>query len=174
MSRHQPRPWHLYLLVLVGVALAILAVSDVGAPTSSARTSKQVVTAQKGVVQSSASGSGNVEAGTDLNVNFRTSGTLMDVYVHKGQHVQEGRLLARLDPTAARLSLKDAQETLVSADDQLSSAESNSSSTSTSLENTSSSSTEFVSDTTRLTETTANTATTSTTLTSPTTPSSTT
>ena len=138
MSRHQPRPWHLYLLVLVGVALAILAVSDVGAPTSSARTSKQVVTAQKGVVQSSVSGSGNVEAGTDLNVNFRTSGTLMDVYVHKGQHVQEGRLLARLDPTAARLSLKDAQETLVSADDQLSSAESNSSSTSTSLENTSS------------------------------------
>jgi len=53
--------------------------SQIGPPTSSARTSQQVVTAQKGVVQSTVSGSGNVEAGTDVTVNFNTSGTLARV-----------------------------------------------------------------------------------------------
>jgi dihydrofolate reductase len=38
--------------------------------------------------------SGNVAAGTDVTVNFNTSGTLQDVYVKVGQHVNGGQLLA--------------------------------------------------------------------------------
>jgi macrolide-specific efflux system membrane fusion protein len=139
MNTRRTRPWHLYLLALVGVALAVAAVSEIGAPTSSARTAKQVVTAEKGVVQSTVSGSGNVEAGTDVTVNFQTSGTLSRVYVKKGQHVVKGQLLATLDPTSARLTLKQAKKTLTSAKDSLSVAKNGSSSTSTSLNTTSSS-----------------------------------
>ena len=113
------RPWLLYGLAAVAVAVIVLAITEIGAPTSSARTSREVVTAGQGVVQSTVTGSGNVAAGTDVNVNFNTSGTLQDVYVHVGQHVKAGQLLADLDPTAAQLSLNQAQESLTAAQDNL-------------------------------------------------------
>src|SRR5580693_274152 len=113
------RPWLLYLLGVVAIAVAALAVSEIGPPTSSARTSKEVVTAEQGVVQSTVTGSGNIAAGTDVSVNFNTSGTLQDVYVHTGQHVNAGQLLADLDPTSANLQLSQAQSQLTAAEDQL-------------------------------------------------------
>jgi hypothetical protein len=54
MAEPRRRPWYLYLLAGVVVVLAVLAVAEIGPPTSSARTSTQIVTAEKGVVQSTA------------------------------------------------------------------------------------------------------------------------
>jgi multidrug efflux pump subunit AcrA (membrane-fusion protein) len=113
------RPWLLYALGVVAIVIAALAVSEIGPPTSSARTSKEVVAAAQGVVQSTVTGSGNIAAGTDLTVNFNTSGTLQDVYVTVGQHVNSGQLLADLDPTSADLQLSQAQSQLTAAEDQL-------------------------------------------------------
>jgi|HubBroStandDraft_6_1064221.scaffolds.fasta_scaffold03291_3 multidrug efflux pump subunit AcrA (membrane-fusion protein) len=113
------RPWILYALGVAAVVVAVLAVSEIGVPTSSARTTKEIVTAEQGVVQSTVTGSGNIAAGTDVSVNFNTSGTLQDVYVHTGQHVNAGQLLADLDPTSANLQLSQAQSQLTSAEDQL-------------------------------------------------------
>jgi membrane fusion protein, macrolide-specific efflux system len=73
-----------------------------------------------GVVQSTVTGSGNIAAGTDVNVNFNTSGTLESVDVSAGQHVSPGQLLATLDPTAAQLSLDQANQNLTAAQDNLS------------------------------------------------------
>ncbi len=123
MSTRRDRPsrhWFLYALAAVAVAVIVLAVTEIGAPTSSARTSREIVTAGQGVVQSTVTGSGNIAAGTDVNANFNTSGTLQDVYVHVGQHVNGGQLLADLDPTAAQLSLNQAQSSLTAAEDNLS------------------------------------------------------
>jgi multidrug efflux pump subunit AcrA (membrane-fusion protein) len=103
----------------VAIAVAALAVSEIGPPTSSARSSKEIVTAEQGVVQSTVTGSGNVAAGTDVTVNFNTSGTLQDVYVKVGQHVNGGHLLADLDPTSANLTLSQAESSLTAAQDQL-------------------------------------------------------
>ena len=122
MNSHRDRasrPWLLYALGVVAIVVAVLAVSEIGPPTSSARTSKEVVTAAQGVVQSTVTGSGNIAAGTDLTVNFNTSGTLQDVYVTVGQHVNSGQLLADLDPTSADLQLSQAQSQLTAAEDQL-------------------------------------------------------
>ncbi len=113
------RPWLLYALGVVAIAVAVLAVTEIGPPTSSARTSKEVVTAEQGVIQSTVTGTGNIAAGTDVTVNFNTSGTLQDVYVKAGQQVKGGQLLADLDPTSADLQLSQAQEQLTSAEDQL-------------------------------------------------------
>jgi len=121
------RPWYLYLFTAVAVVLASLAVAEIGPPTSSARTSEQIVTAEQGVVQSTVTGSGNVEAGTDINANFQASGTLSSVYVHVGQHVEKRQLLATLNQSSAQLTLEQAEENLTAAEDQLSSAESGSS-----------------------------------------------
>ena len=115
MSRPRSRPWYLYVLGVLAVTLAALAVAEIGPPASPARTSTQIVTAEKGVVQSTVSGSGNVEAGTDLDMNFQTSGTLSHVYVKVGQHVNKGQLLATLDRSAAQLSLDEAEQNLTAA-----------------------------------------------------------
>jgi multidrug efflux pump subunit AcrA (membrane-fusion protein) len=151
------RPWHLYLLALVAVAAAALAIVEIGPPSSSARTAREIVSAQDGVVQSTVTGSGNVEPGTDVNVNFKTSGTLQAVYVSVGQHVNQGQLLAQLNRTSAQLALDQADQNLTAAQDQLTSLESGSSaSSSASSTGTSTTtsytghqgSTEYVSDTT--------------------------
>ena len=115
--------WPLYLLGLLAAGVAVLAVTQIGPPSSSARTAREVVTAENGVVQSSVTGSGNVAAGDDVDVNFQTSGTLAEVYVSAGQHVSKGQLLATLDPTSAQLAVDQAQASLNAAEDQLTAAE---------------------------------------------------
>jgi macrolide-specific efflux system membrane fusion protein len=116
-------------LGLVAVAIAVLAVTQIGPPSSSARTAREVVvTAEKGVVQSTVTGTGNIAAGNDVDVNFQTSGTLAEVYVSSGQHVSQGQLLATLDPTSAQLGVGQAQASLNAAEDQLTAAENGTSS----------------------------------------------
>src|ERR1700761_9412192 len=120
MRRDKPaRPWHLLLLAAVVIALAALAATQIGPPGTSARTAREIVTAEQGVIQSTVTGTGNVEAGTDVDVNFQTSGTLSQVFVSQGQHVNEGQLLATLDSESAQLSVSQAQEALTAAQDQL-------------------------------------------------------
>ena len=118
----------MYVLAIVAVAVVIVAILEIGPPTSSARTSKEVVTAENGVVQSTVTGTGNVEAGTDVDVNFKTSGTLQHVYVSEGQHVIKGQLLATLDPTSAQLGVDQAESQLTAAQYQLTAAENGTSS----------------------------------------------
>jgi len=131
------RSWsHRLFLCVLGVLAAVvgfLAVSQLGTPSSSsARTESEVVTAADGVVQTTASGTGNVEAGTDDDLNFGTSGTLEHVYVHEGERVRRGQVIATLDPTSARLALDQANATLTAAQDTLEEAEDSSSSSSSS------------------------------------------
>jgi len=139
--------WPLLLSGAAAIVVIVLAIAEIGPPSSSARTSTQIVTAEKGVVQSTVSGTGNVQAGADVDVNFQASGTLSKVYVKVGQHVSKGQLLATLDQTSALLTLDQAENNLTAAEDQLTGAEDASSSsattTSTSLTG-SSSATEFV------------------------------
>lgn len=122
-GRRSARPWYLYLFGLVAIVMIALGVSEVGAPTSSARTSTQVVTAEDGVVQATVSGTGNVEPGVDDAVNFATSGTLKTIDVSVGEHVKKGQLIATLDRTSAQLTLDEAEDSLKSAEDDLTSAE---------------------------------------------------
>jgi multidrug efflux pump subunit AcrA (membrane-fusion protein) len=138
MTERQNRPWYMYVLAVATVAIAVLAVAQIGPPTSSARTSTQIVTAASGIVQSTVSGAGNVAAGSDLGVNFQTGGTLSKVYVKAGQHVTKGELLATLDSSSAQLSLDQAEQSLTAAEDQLSTAQTNSTSTSSSTTSTAS------------------------------------
>ena len=110
-------------LGLVVGAAAFAAVSEVGAPTSAARTETEIVTAADGVAQTTVSGTGDVDAGTDDDVDFATSGTLKHVYVHQGERVTKGQILASLDPTSTQLTLDQATATLTAAQDTLTAAE---------------------------------------------------
>jgi multidrug efflux pump subunit AcrA (membrane-fusion protein) len=143
-------PWHILGMVAVLAAAVLAAVLELGPPTQSTRTSTEVVTAASGIVQSTVTGTGNLEPGTDVEASFQASGTLQHLYVKDGDHVAKGQLIATLDPTAAQLTVEQAESSLTSAEDNLTNAESqtatsasSASTASTSLENPQES-TEFV------------------------------
>lgn len=117
------RHWIVIVPVLIAAGLIVAAIAALGPPGSASRTQTQLITAAAGVVQSTVSGSGNVEPAVDDAVNFRTSGTLQTIDVHVGQHVRQGQLLGTLNPTSAQLALDQAGQSLTAAEDQLSAAE---------------------------------------------------
>jgi macrolide-specific efflux system membrane fusion protein len=118
------RPWYVILLAAVAAAVIIFGVTQLGTSTAStARTSKENVTAEDGVVQTTVSGSGEVEPGVDDTLNFATSGTLQSVNVKVGDHVKKGQLIATLDPSSAELTLEEAQANVTEAEDNLTEVE---------------------------------------------------
>jgi macrolide-specific efflux system membrane fusion protein len=134
MSHRRDKPtnrWYLYVLGLLALGVIALAVLEIGPPSSSARTATEVVDAQDGVVQSTVSGTGNVAPGTDVTINFNTSGTLQNVDVKVGQYVKQGQLIATLNPTSAQLTLDQAEESLTAAEDTLTETEDGESTTGT-------------------------------------------
>ena len=77
------------------------------------------MTAQQGVVQSTVSGSGNIQAASELDLGFKTNSTVSRIYVRQGEQVAEGRLLAELDPESAEVALEQARASLQAAEANL-------------------------------------------------------
>ncbi len=95
-----------------GVAGAYFLLTDAGAaPAAAART----VTAQKGVVMSSVSATGNLAAPETLSVGFETGGTLTKVAVAAGAKVKRGQILATLDAGDAENQVQSAEANVASA-----------------------------------------------------------
>src|SRR5271167_20188 len=111
--------WLVYLLGVL-CAGAIAAAFIVVGPASGSQTAQsRTATAQSGVVQSTVSGSGNVQAASQLDLGFRTSGTVTHIYVTQGEQVAEGQLLATLDPQSAEVTLEQSKAALQSAEASL-------------------------------------------------------
>jgi multidrug efflux pump subunit AcrA (membrane-fusion protein) len=125
---------HNLLLGALCVGAIVAAALIVGAP-SSPRAQMRLASVQQGVVQSTVSGSGNLQAASQANLNFKTSGVLAHLYVHAGQQVRAGQLLADLDPSSAQVNVEQAQANLDSANAKLAQVEANPSSASTSAAN---------------------------------------
>jgi multidrug efflux pump subunit AcrA (membrane-fusion protein) len=106
-------------LVVVSIALIVFGVLAIGPASQSSGQGTRTTTVQRGVVQSTVSGSGNIQAAGQLNLGFKTGGTVTHIYVKQGQHVNEGQLLATLDPQSAEVTLEQAKASLQSADASL-------------------------------------------------------
>ncbi len=119
MNERHGRPWPTYLLGLAAIGAILAAVLVVGPPSQSSASVTRTVTAQQGVVQSTVSGSGNVEAAKQLDLGFKTSGVVSHIYVSQGQHVVQGQLLAELDPESAEVTLEQSRATLKTAEASL-------------------------------------------------------
>ncbi|MFZ2049754.1 MAG: HlyD family efflux transporter periplasmic adaptor subunit, partial [Solirubrobacteraceae bacterium] len=119
MNERSGRPWPIYLLGLAAIGAIVAAYLVVGPPSQSTASATRIVTAQSGVVASTVSGSGNVEAAKQLNLGFKTGGVVSHIYVSQGQHVVEGQLLAELDPESAEVTLEQARATLKTAEANL-------------------------------------------------------
>jgi membrane fusion protein, macrolide-specific efflux system len=77
----------------------------------------------RGVVLSSVSASGTVQAATNLSVGFQTSGRVTDVAVKAGQTVAKGQVLGRLDSTDATAAVQQAEANVATASANLAQAQ---------------------------------------------------
>jgi multidrug efflux pump subunit AcrA (membrane-fusion protein) len=115
MTPHATRPWLNYLLGVACVGAIVAAFLVVGPASGSQATVTRTAVAAQGVVQSTVSGSGNLQAASQLDLGFKTSGTVTNIYVTQGQHVTEGQLLATLNPESAEVALEQSRASLQSA-----------------------------------------------------------
>lgn len=95
---------------LVAAGVGAYLATRVSSPSTSGAVRTAAVT--KGVVLSTISATGTLQAATDLSLNFTSSGQLVSVNVKAGQHVKKGQVLGRIDPTSAKQTLMQAQASL--------------------------------------------------------------
>ena len=114
-QRSTPR-WFTAALGAGAAALVVIGILLVGPPSQSATVQSRIVTVQRGVVQSTVSGSGNIQAASQLDLGFRTGGVVEHIYVAQGEYVTPGRLLAELNPQSAEVSLEQAKASLQAAE----------------------------------------------------------
>jgi multidrug efflux pump subunit AcrA (membrane-fusion protein) len=119
MRPRAQRPWPTYLLAALCVGAIVAAVLVVGPSSGTASATGRTITVGEGVVQATVSGSGNIQAATQLDLGFKTSGVVTQIYVHQGQHVTEGQLLAELNPDSAEVTLEQARASLQAAEASL-------------------------------------------------------
>jgi multidrug efflux pump subunit AcrA (membrane-fusion protein) len=131
MTERTTRPWLNYLLGVACVGAIVAAFLVVGPASGSQATVTRTATAAQGVVQSTVSGSGNLQASSQLDLGFKTSGTVTNIYVSQGQHVTEGQLLATLNPESAEVTLQQSKAALQSAEAALAKEEETDGETST-------------------------------------------
>jgi multidrug efflux pump subunit AcrA (membrane-fusion protein) len=118
MSKLNERPWLNLVLGLLCIGAIAVAYATVGQASQGSAQSRTAIV-QKGVVQSTVSGSGNIQAASQLNLGFKTSGTVTHIYVTQGQHVTKGQLVAALNPQSAEVTLEQAKASLQSAEANL-------------------------------------------------------
>jgi HlyD family secretion protein len=119
MRSRAQRPWPTYLLAALCIGAIVAAVLIVGPSSGTASGTGRTITVGEGVVQATVSGSGNIQAATQLDLGFKTSGVVTQIYVQQGQHVTEGQLLAELNPDSAEVTLEQARASLQAAEANL-------------------------------------------------------
>jgi multidrug efflux pump subunit AcrA (membrane-fusion protein) len=107
--------WLVYALAALCAGAIAAAFLLVGAPSQSAPLQSRVVTVQQGIVQSTVSGSGNIQAATQLDLGFKTAGVVQQIDVTAGQQVTAGELIAELNPQSTEVTLEAAKASLQSA-----------------------------------------------------------
>ncbi len=115
MTTRTRASWLVYVLGALTAGAIVAAILVVGPASGSQTAVTRTATAAEGVVQSTVSGSGNLQASSQLDLGFRTSGVVSEIYVSQGQHVTEGQLLAELNPKSAEVTLEQSRANLQAA-----------------------------------------------------------
>ena len=116
--------WSVAATVLVAGGIVACSATASTPTTQTDEPALQTATVRRGDIVIFASGTGNLMPAAELNLGFRTGGTLVDLPVAVGDEVRAGDVLARLDDTSARQQVAQAKLNLESAQIKLESAES--------------------------------------------------
>jgi multidrug efflux pump subunit AcrA (membrane-fusion protein) len=108
-------------LAVIALALTALIGRDVFfPPTTNLASTLSTFTVASGTVTNSVSASGTLVPAQQMNLGFKTAGTLTEVDVRSGDHVVAGQVLAKIDTSSLQLALQSAQASLASAQASLS------------------------------------------------------
>lgn len=118
-----PRGWHNWALGFLCLVVIALAITSIGSSSASSAAEQRTATVKRGVVQSTVSGNGSLEAAQQVELNFGASGEVTEIDVEAGQKVSKGEVLARIDSSSARASLASAEAQLSEAEETLEAAE---------------------------------------------------
>jgi macrolide-specific efflux system membrane fusion protein len=121
--RRLPRAWHNWALGLLCLLAIVLAITSIGSSSSSSAATQRTAKVEHGVVQSTVSGNGSLEAAQQVELSFGASGEVTEIDVEAGQKVSKGEVLARIDSSSARASLASAEAQLAEAEETLEAAE---------------------------------------------------
>jgi len=116
MTNRTRASWLVYALGALSTGAIVAAFLVVGPPSQSATVQSRIVTVAQGVVQSTVSGSGNIQAASQLDLGFKTGGVVQRIYASEGKQVLAGQLLAELDPQSAEVTLEQAKASLQAAE----------------------------------------------------------
>jgi multidrug efflux pump subunit AcrA (membrane-fusion protein) len=119
MTERTRASWLVYALGALCAGAIVVAILVVGPAAGSQTAVTRTATVARGIVQSTVSGSGNLQPASQLNLGFGTSGTVTRIYVSQGQHVTQGQLLATLDPQSAEVTLEQSKASLQAAEANL-------------------------------------------------------
>jgi multidrug efflux pump subunit AcrA (membrane-fusion protein) len=119
MTERTGASWVVFALAALCAGAIVAAILVVGPASGSQSTVTRTATVARGVVQSTVSGTGNLQPQSQLNLGFKTSGTVTHIYVKQGQEVAQGQLLATLDPQSAEVTLEQARASMESAEANL-------------------------------------------------------
>ena len=115
MTKRTGSPWLNYLLGLLCVGAIVAAILLVGPASGSTTAVTRTAKAAEGVVQSTVSGSGNLQPASQLNLGFKTGGTVTKIFVSQDEYVTEGKPIAELNPQSAEVTLEQSKAALLSA-----------------------------------------------------------
>lgn len=115
MTERTRASWPVYALGALSAGAVVIAILVVGPAAGGSSAVTRTAVAAEGVVQSTVSGSGNLQASSQLDLGFKTSGVVSEIYVSQGQHVTEGQLLAELNPKSAEVTLEQSRAALQAA-----------------------------------------------------------
>lgn len=106
-------------IAIIAIGLALTAVVAGGVWMFSSKTAaadsefnREIVTIEQGSVVSSVNGTGTLDVARDATLSFEINGTIDEVLVERGQQVQEGDALARLETDDLELNLAEAENNL--------------------------------------------------------------
>ena len=107
---------HRTVILIVFVIILIVGYSVYKKMTNTNTETRYVMAAvAKGTIISTVSGSGQVSASNQININPTVSGTITEIKVNPGDSVKQGQTLFTIDSTTAQKAVRDAQINLQSA-----------------------------------------------------------
>jgi RND family efflux transporter MFP subunit len=116
LLRHPQKRWRILVPVLAILALiggAAYYYEGIYLPSqNSAQPSMQTTVARRGSIVLSAAGTGTLEAANQVDLGFKTNGTLTSVSVKVGDQVKEAQLLAEIDNSSQKIQYDQAKQTL--------------------------------------------------------------
>ena len=113
-----------YLIILVGVVLALYLVIKLIMP-SSAQPSYITATVSKGNIEKTVLADGTISAFKQVSVGAQVSGQIKKLYVALGDEVKRGDMIAEIDDLKQKNDLKQAEASLASLEAQRKSKEAN-------------------------------------------------